>query len=342
MKLGPGEFFETAHQDFLSKGPAPRSGIDYAIGDQVIRVEIRSDSLTDRMTGALAHLELPEQPRVDLTIHAWDTARGGMLSPPWSESAYGPRGEIHGFNTERFRTAFAHGSGALSMIDFEGRRALFWTRDADCLPAYESAAPWRSILGWWMERNHHLLIHAGLVARDGSAVILAGPGGSGKSTTALLCLQAGWKYLGDDYCLLQPVAPVRGYSLYNSAKIARAWLHGVPQLKGVTDRSSAMHADKHLLFLNGKWSDHLLRSAGCKALFLPQVVDQRETTVEKATPAEALRALAPSSIFQTAAAGAFMFAQISALVQRLPIRRLNLGRDLDQIPPQMQNALAGV
>jgi hypothetical protein len=45
-------------------------------------------------------------------------------------------------------------------------------------------------------------IHAACVAREGSAILLAGPPGAGKTTLAWACARAGWTYLSDDSTFL--------------------------------------------------------------------------------------------------------------------------------------------
>ena len=49
-----------------------------------------------------------------------------------------------------------------------------------------------------------LLLHAAGVARDGHGIILTGKSGSGKSTLAALLGEAGWRYLGDEFVLIDP------------------------------------------------------------------------------------------------------------------------------------------
>lgn len=45
---------------------------------------------------------------------------------------------------------------------------------------------------------HLLWLHAGAAAKDGSAVLLTGPAGAGKSTLVVRLLERGWRLLGDD------------------------------------------------------------------------------------------------------------------------------------------------
>lgn len=340
VKLGPHEFFDAVHDIFLSQAQVVSvKRREYEIAGLVCRLEIAGETLSPRLSRALAHLPRPQASRVDLTIHAWD---GPMMSPPWSEDDYGPRGEVRGFNTERFCTVFDHGTSSFSMLDRNRGLALFWTRNAAELPTYETGAPLRTILTWWLEQKHRILIHGGAVAGKRGAALLAGPGGSGKSTTALLCLQASWKYLADDYCVIEPGDPPRVFSLYNTAKVARRWLLHMPNLEKLGEASSEMHDDKHLLFLHELCPDELIHSATGRTLLLPSVSGQADTTVGAATAGEALRALAPSTIFQGSASGLTTFRRLSELVGQIPIRRLNLGRELDQIVPQVDRCLNNI
>ena len=338
VNAGPGQFFDAAHEVFLS---AQSKEQDYSIGGLVARFQIAGPAVGERLTRAFAHLQLPAQQHVDLTICAWDSVGTGtkMVPPPWTESDYGPRGEIRSYNNERFRTAFDQGTSALSMIDLDRNLALFWTRDAQELPAYESGAPFRAILNWWAERNDRVLVHCGAIGTECGAAILAGPGGSGKSTTALLCAQAGWNYLADDYCLLKVAEPSRVFSLYNSVKLGHDQLSQFNTLAG---KSTAMDGDKHLFFLNEIWPERIARSLSCRALLLPRVSQTRETSIQPASPGEALRAIAPSTIFQLSGAGQTSFQRLSSFVERIPVRHLNLGRDFEKIPERISASLSEI
>ncbi len=51
-----------------------------------------------------------------------------------------------------------------------------------------------------------LLLHAACVERDGRALILTGESGSGKSTLSALLMVAGWRFLGDEFVLVDPAS----------------------------------------------------------------------------------------------------------------------------------------
>ncbi len=320
------DFFEAAYKVFQSARAAGERGSEtYAIGGTRVRLETASAEMSRQLTRALSHLRLTNQAAEDLTVCAWDASAVDMVAPPWSETDYGPRGEIRGFNDGPFRTAFDHGTGSLNMIDSERKLALFWTSDAAALPEHAAASPLRIIFSWWSDACNAVLVHCGAVALGGDAALLAGAGGSGKSATALLCLQAGWKYLADDYCVISLTPPFRVYSLYSSAKIDQTLLRNARPLHSLQQPSALMHGNKEVLFLNEEHSDQLLPSADCRMMFLPCVTGAEKTRVKSSSAGEALRALAPSSLFQFAGAGSEAFSRLSTLVQGIPVRVLELG-----------------
>ncbi|MEQ1540541.1 MAG: HprK-related kinase A, partial [Sphingorhabdus sp.] len=73
-------------------------------------------------------------------------------------------------------------------------------------------------LGW----RRHLILHASAVERDGKALIMTGLSGSGKSTLSALLGQNGWRFMGDEFVLIDPDSGMavpfpRLISLKNSA-----------------------------------------------------------------------------------------------------------------------------
>jgi HprK-related kinase A len=53
--------------------------------------------------------------------------------------------------------------------------------------------------------RRHLLLHASLVERDGRALLMTGESGAGKSTLATLLAARGWRFMGDEFALLDPM-----------------------------------------------------------------------------------------------------------------------------------------
>jgi HprK-related kinase A len=52
--------------------------------------------------------------------------------------------------------------------------------------------------------RRYLLLHASAVERDGRALLMTGISGAGKSTLASLLAARGWRFMGDEFALLDP------------------------------------------------------------------------------------------------------------------------------------------
>ena len=142
-----------------------------------------------------------------------------MPPPPWTADDYSPRGEISAYCDARYRTGYQVDAGLLSLLDVRRGLGLLWTANAARLPRYELTFPARSILYWWAHVRGLQMTHAAAVGDAAGGVLLVGKGGSGKSTTALACLEAGLSYAGDDYVLISEQPAPRAHSVYCSGKL---------------------------------------------------------------------------------------------------------------------------
>lgn len=69
---------------------------------------------------------------------------------------------------------------------------------AQALLAAEMAMNLQMALGW----RRHLLLHASAVEKDGKALLMTGASGSGKSTLSAMLGCKGWRFMGDEFVLL--------------------------------------------------------------------------------------------------------------------------------------------
>lgn len=78
-------------------------------------------------------------------------------------------------------------------------REIFSPFPADSpLPLFEWGCNW--LIG--QRLNHHLLLHAGVVEKQGRALVLPATPGSGKSTLTAALTQRGWRLLSDEFGVL--------------------------------------------------------------------------------------------------------------------------------------------
>ncbi|MCB9100900.1 MAG: serine kinase [Anaerolineales bacterium] len=317
----------------------------YNVHGHLIQLSFAGPALT-RITPALAHWAV-EKPagRPALTIHLWDDASTGtkMPPPPWLgygvrasngglQGVYGKRGEVRGFNTDRIRTIFQWGSNVLSIVDIQHGQAIFWTRDAAQLPQWEIGSPLRNILHLWLHEQGLQYVHAGAVGTPAGGVLLVGKGGSGKSTTALTCLNSDLVYVSDDYCLVSPDPAPMALNLYNTGKVRADNIHRVPHLAPVISNVDKLDQDKALFFLHRFMPGKLATGFPLKAILIPRVTGRVDTTLTPAPAMTGLSALTLSTVHQLPGAGPAALQLIKRLTDQLPCYYLELGTDLAQIP----------
>jgi hypothetical protein len=244
-----------------------------------------------------------------------------------------PRQDIKGLNSDRIRSNFHIGPNILSLLDTEQNIALYWLENAEQLPYWEHGSPLRTILNWWTSDRDRQYVHAGAVGNHAGGVLLAGKGGSGKSTTALSCLNSNLTYASDDYCLIghNPVPYV--YSLYNTAKLkGLADIERFPHLRPLISNSDRLDEEKAMIFLKKHYPEKVVKGFPIKAILVPKVTGKTDTKLQKTTAIVALKALAPSTMFQLSGSGEKAFQTMSKLVKQVPCYVLEVGTDLAQIP----------
>jgi hypothetical protein len=332
----PAAFFETIYRAFQQAEQVTGGSLDrfYSIGGYPIRLRFAGPALVPRITPALEHLATKPSSSPMLTVCLWDSVstHTQMPPPPWSADAYIARGEVRGYNDGHIRTSFHIGANVLNALNTRLDLAVFWIRDAGQLPYYESGAPLRTILHWWLSNHGRQFVHAAAVGTAKGGALLAGKGGSGKSTTALTCLNSKLVYVSDDYCLLATNPHPYVYSLYSSAKVDAGNIHRLPHLASAVSNADRLDKEKALLFLHQRCPDKVVTGFPVRAILLPRVTGRSETTLTPASPIAGLRALAPSTIFQLSGAGHTAFQTMAKFVKQVPCYHLELGANMAQIP----------
>jgi hypothetical protein len=290
------------------------------------------------LTPALAHLSVQECADPDLTICIWDRVSSGIdiPAPPWSKDHYLGRGDIRGWNTNHYATSFQQ--GILSIFDRKEKMALYWTSDFRSIPYWERGAPFRMIFQWWFERFGCTIVHGAALGLKEGGVLLAGKGGSGKSTTALSSLQSELLYAADDYCLISPEEKLCVTSLYTSAKIHWETLKALPHLLGQCRKTDE---EKALFYLYPSWKEKCITSFPLRAILIPKVTGNEKTEIILCSAADALIALAPSTVFQLSGAGRVAFQAMAHLARSLPCYHLHLGRVFSEVPKKIIQFLRG-
>jgi hypothetical protein len=256
-----------------------------------------------------------------VVLHAWSGTP--FPPPPWRPGEYLPRDEILGRTAAgRFKASFNVDARILSLLDRSAGVGVFWCPDARRLRPWDVGAPLRALLHWALADEGLHVLHGATAGDARGAVLLAGHGGAGKSSTTFACLHAGMQTVGDDYCAIDVEArPPVAHALFDVGKLAsdaserfgHAWAHRGHEGEG-----------KAQIALSAAYPGGVADALALRAIVLPRVAPRTGTPV-RVPAAGALRALAPSTLQQTPASGRTEMAVMGRLVRTLPAFALEIG-----------------
>jgi hypothetical protein len=298
--------FDYAQSVFERAASTTPLSVSFQVAGRVVRLKFASAALQAAFTPAFAHLEPAGDGPADLTVLCWDDASSGEIL------------------AEPVRIAWEPEQRHLSAFSIPKRLALLRAPDAETLPSWERAAPLRRILHWWASDQGLQLVHAAALGDRDGGVLLVGPGGSGKSTTALACIGSSIGYAGDDYCLVSMEGSPRVHALYGSGKADPASVARLPNLRSDFAASTLQGEGKSVIFVA---KEAIVGSFPLRAIVAPMVAADTNGRLDPLSKAEALRAVAPTTLFQMPGDRRESLSRLTTLVRQLPCWRLSVGRD---------------
>lgn len=351
------EYAETARSAFLAASKKAIRATEgwFRIAEQLILIRATEPTLFTRLTRALEHLRAPSAPSADLTVYAWQGSGPGSNAPPsppaWyanqrneprdefiKDTRFDFRGELPAFNTAGIRTAFRVQPSELHLLDNNRNEAFYWIEDGAKVPYWEAGAPFHRVFAWWMGERGIWLLHTAAVGMADGGVLITGPPGAGKSTSALACANAGLGYAGDDYCLMQVVPEPRVHSLYNTGKLKSRWdLERFAQFASLGIHAEWLDNLKAQMFLQFVPGIRVVSGFPLRAIVVPHVGSSNGTTLSLLSAPAALQAML-STIRQVPNNGRAL-RPMAELVRKIPCYRLNAGPDLAAIPPLIRELL---
>lgn len=303
------------------------------IAGQSIHLRFAGPTLGPVLLPALQHLPEPVASESRFTICLWDTESTDtpLPPPPWDRLEFYERANMRGYDDGRFALNFERRTEVFSAVDNERDIAIYWTREASRLRHYETGSPLRRVLQGRFRGKGLTLIHAAAIGRSDAGMLLAGRGGSGKSTTAILALGSDLMFAGDDMTLAQADPAPYVHSLYSSAKIDRTMLDRMPEIWPAVGNAGRLDREKAMLFLDNGFRHKVALGFPLRAIVVPRLSSRPETVVSRTSPLAAFRAIAPDTILTTLGDARGVLHVLNSLVHQLPCYDLSLGSDLDGV-----------
>jgi hypothetical protein len=329
---GAGAAFAAAAAAFDAAAAGRLREHTFVVGTTPVTLRLAGPALESVILPALAHLAAPpRQPQ--FTVLAWDSASTGVGLPAVQVTARGA-----GQGAARVEVVHQRAFDILTVVDHAMATAVVWVPDARAVASNEIAAPLRVAFHLWAQRQGTRVVHGAAVGEAGGGVLVAGRSGIGKSTVALTCLSAGFGFLGDDYVLVGRDSTPTVASLYCSAKLNLDQLHRFPHLRARLLNPDRIREEKPVYLLGDLPATRMYSSLPLRAIVVPKVTGG-PTRLVPAPPALILAAIAPSTMFQLPHCGAETLRWFAALAGRVPGYTIELGPNLEDIPPTVVAAL---
>lgn len=189
-----------------------------------------------------------------------------------------------------------------------------------------------------LKRRGLFAVHAGGAAADGRAVALAGNSGSGKSSTVLALLLAGWSFLGDDILFLRRGPgglEILGFA--DEIDASPATFELFPSLGTPDDWPKLEGYAKHQLGPELLRPNATIAVADLAAVVLPRIGDRTE--LRDAGAEETMLELVPNVLLTEPTAAQAHLDLLGDLVHQSRSYRLTLGPRVDEIPQLLATLL---
>ncbi|KAB7739177.1 serine kinase [Parvibaculum sedimenti] len=271
---------------------------------------------------------------VEITLFLIDAQSTGSPAPArWGEDVFDRAAFNEALASAGLHGAYLHDPRVWQFFSPAARTGVQMIREPGATPDWETGGPLRVFLHWAVAMNGARLCHAATLGHDGKGVLLSGAGGSGKSGTTLAGIAGGLTTVGDDYCLLTQ-GDGDGASAYPLYRILKQDPAGVARALGpvAASRFGALNwqgkYEIHAPFLHrSPFVDRL----AIKALLLPRVAHAARSELRPVSAGAAMRAFAPSSVFQLPDDETQGIQFAARLCRHLPCYELFLSEDAEDI-----------
>lgn len=296
---------------------------DVAVGPLTVRIRFANDGLAE-LFGAAFHAAAPTG-APDWTLDVVALASGEPL-PLAGFSAAEPEMRLvenHGL----YCLWMGRHSPCLYRVDRPARRAICWVADCGAVKAWERSRPFLPALQAMFDDSPWIALHAAALAWSGAAVLFAGAGRAGKTTLSLTGLQTGWRFLGDDYVLVNCDASALAVApLFATARLRDDMLSRFAGLVSArTGISDDFGERRHELSLRGLGLT--ARAMPLRRMFFVERSGREQPEIEAIRQSRVLITMAANTFVATPGAREARLRKISRLMSALPPARFDPGTD---------------
>lgn len=305
------------------------------LGNAVIAVRLLSAGLRDLILPVLQHAVMrADNACPQSTIYAVASDAAGWPDPPeewpFPVTSAAARLRTHWNTASGLALSSDESRGIWHLHDLNRNTGLYWVRSTKGLPYWEAGSPLRHHLNWASTGLNQAMLHAAVIGQQGRSVMLAGPGGSGKSTMTATAIQAGWQTTGDDFVIVSNDDQPISHRLYDLIKLTGMAEDRFPEIVTHALNPVRQDGEKALVKLTSVCPTRFVRSLPVHAILCTSLSGCRKSSIRPISPVATVKALAPSTaaILRTGFADIFAFS--SKLARTLPCHEFLIGADPDE------------
>jgi hypothetical protein len=319
------DIFSNAKLDFLDK---------LELAGSAVELSGSSHDLRDILLPSLAHLKV-DKSACPIGLKIWYSDAEGLGSmipqPPFEDFngvGFSEKAEEEGYHIyyqPAFRQVFLYSE--------EKSLGIYWTQTTGTIPWWEPTFSFRIIFHWWTKHQPLQLMHAGALAMDKEGGwLIAGPSGSGKSSTCLTLLQHGVYYLGDDYVLVRLGENPQVYTLYQTAKLEPDNLEDrFGEFLDLVENKASYQGEKAIFQIYRYFPESFIRSVPLKGILLPKVNDTVASHIRPVSPGRAILGIAPTTLRHLPHDRENSYQKMKELSMRIPVLEWSLGTDKERL-----------
>lgn len=305
-----------------------------------IRLNFAGEALRDRVLPALEHLPTAEnvEPELSIFVHQEPALFDAARFAPSADAAFGEN-DIWTEDSPELTILLQRRGRYVTVVDWTARTAWWLVPNADAITYIDRAHPLQQLLTYFLHKRGRFLVHGAAVGCEQNGVLILGHGGAGKSTTALACLEAGMRYVADDFCLVSADPEPVAHSIYSTGKMHFAEMDRFPRLTPAGDVANRPPDEKTVFFFAGLPGASLADRLALRALLLARITDTPQSRLRPAGQADAFRALVGSAALHLPATRAHALRCYNQVARSLPAFVLELGADVRSTPPLLRQWL---
>ena len=313
-----------------------------------INLELRfaGEVLIPFVIPAISHLLVnSEIENSEYVIEIWDSesTMSDFPEAPCAIDDIKVRGEISGFKSYRYETAFFTHARMLTLLDHDRKKGIICFAENKNIPAFELACPLRGLFSWILRRNDIIMLHAAAVGTDEGSILIGGNSGAGKSSTALRCLIGGLNYFGDDISALsiQNNYP-EVYSIYSSGKTLSKDLPNFSKLLPSVHAHYEEEYEKEIFFFHPAFASQLQDKGRLRAFIIPHQNPLFEIGFQPISIATTLSVIGSSTKLLLPDADNEVFHMLSSVLHLVPCYQFNLGNNPEKIASTLEQFIANL